>query len=239
MLVLSLFPGFGLLDYAFELEGFTVVRGPDVLWGGDVRRFHVPPGVFNGVIGGPPCQPHSKATNILDTSTAVDLVPEFIRIAGAALVDDGTNRDRFVVMENVEGLARHRLPAGWNACRLRDWDCGGLTNRKRYFWTWPTFIMDPVPRAGEPEYSVMASTGKRGGSNYVTDKGFLPGNLPIEYYEGLQGVPEGYTRELIRAGGSRQLAIHALGNGVPVAMGRYIARAIRQDIEQKRAARHD
>jgi len=28
-LVLSLFPGIGLLDRAFEEEGFTVVRGPD------------------------------------------------------------------------------------------------------------------------------------------------------------------------------------------------------------------
>jgi len=50
-LVLSLFPGIGLLDMAFELEGFTVVRGPDLLWGGDVRRFHPPPGRFDGVIG--------------------------------------------------------------------------------------------------------------------------------------------------------------------------------------------
>lgn len=33
-LVLSLFPGIGLLDMAFEEEGFTVVRGPDLLWGG-------------------------------------------------------------------------------------------------------------------------------------------------------------------------------------------------------------
>lgn len=37
-LVLSLFPGIGLLDMAFEQEGFCVVRGPDVLWGGDVRK---------------------------------------------------------------------------------------------------------------------------------------------------------------------------------------------------------
>lgn len=35
-LVLSLFPGIGLLDMAFEEEGFCVVRGPDLLWGGDV-----------------------------------------------------------------------------------------------------------------------------------------------------------------------------------------------------------
>ena len=40
-LVLSLFPGIGLLDMAFELEGFCVVRGPDVLWGGDIKRLAV------------------------------------------------------------------------------------------------------------------------------------------------------------------------------------------------------
>src|SRR2546430_12673163 len=33
-----------------------VVRGPDLLWGGDIRRFHPPAGKFDGVIGGPPCQ---------------------------------------------------------------------------------------------------------------------------------------------------------------------------------------
>ena len=52
-LVLSLFPGIGLLDMAFEEEGFCVVRGPDLLWGGDIRRFHPPAGRFEGVIGGP------------------------------------------------------------------------------------------------------------------------------------------------------------------------------------------
>jgi len=54
-LVLSLFPGIGLLDSAFEEVGFCVVRGPDLLWGGDIVRFHPPAGRFDGVIGGPPC----------------------------------------------------------------------------------------------------------------------------------------------------------------------------------------
>ena len=49
-LVLSLYPGIGLLDRAFEDEGYMVVRGPDPLWGGDIRRFHVPAGAFAGVI---------------------------------------------------------------------------------------------------------------------------------------------------------------------------------------------
>jgi DNA (cytosine-5)-methyltransferase 1 len=59
-LVLSLFPGLDGLGLAFELEGFTVVRGPDVLWGGDIRRFSPPAGRFEGIIGGPPCQPPGR-----------------------------------------------------------------------------------------------------------------------------------------------------------------------------------
>ena len=49
--VLSLFPGIGLLDRAFEERGACVVRGPDLLWGGDIKGFHPPAGVFRGVIG--------------------------------------------------------------------------------------------------------------------------------------------------------------------------------------------
>jgi hypothetical protein len=52
VLVLSIFPGIDGLGRAFEELGYCVVRGPDVLWGGDVRRFHPPAGVFAGVIGG-------------------------------------------------------------------------------------------------------------------------------------------------------------------------------------------
>lgn len=37
-LVLSLFPGIGLFDQAFAEQGFCVVRGPDLLWGGDVKK---------------------------------------------------------------------------------------------------------------------------------------------------------------------------------------------------------
>ncbi len=73
-LVLSLFPGGGVLDYAFEPEGFAVVRGPDPLWGGDIRRFHPPPGRFDGIIGGDPCQSHSALANLV---RAKGLEPRF------------------------------------------------------------------------------------------------------------------------------------------------------------------
>ncbi|KKL97808.1 hypothetical protein LCGC14_1830760, partial [marine sediment metagenome] len=64
-MILSLFPGIGLLDRAFEEEGWCVVRGPDVLWGGDVRRFHPPVGRFDGVIGGPPRPTFSRLANLI------------------------------------------------------------------------------------------------------------------------------------------------------------------------------
>ncbi len=80
-LVLSLFPGIGLLDMAFEEQGFCVVRGPDVLWGGDIGRFHPPAGRFEGVIGGPPCQCFSPLARIVRAKGKEprygNLIPEF------------------------------------------------------------------------------------------------------------------------------------------------------------------
>lgn len=219
-LVLSVFPGLGLLDRGFELEAFTVVRGPDYIWGGDIRRFRMPAGVFRGLLGGPPCQAHSNAKEILNTSTAVDLIPEFVR-----LYREG--RPDFVVMENVLGAVGHPdIPREWTHCVLRDWDCGGLTSRTRAFWTWPFLVMEPGRRPGNPSLSVLASTAKKGHSQYTADKRFLPGNLPISEYERLQGA-EGMTAGMMAAGSSKYFAVHTLGNGVPIPMGRYIARAVR------------
>ncbi len=228
-LVLSLFPGIGLLDKAFELEGFCVVRGPDVLWGGDVREFHPTPGKFSGVIGGPPCQPHSELSNLQGTR-AVDLVPEFVRVvreSGAA----------WCVMENVPALSMHPdIPDEWHRRVWCDWDCGGATKRKRAIWTFPFAIEPPASRAGfeQAEWSLLASqwktrTGKSG-------KGGTKGmhqTMTVENAERLQGavgigqrilehLPDG-----ISDAGRRCLAIHGLGNGVPIPLGRAIARAVK------------
>ena len=97
-LVLSLFPGFGLLDHAFTVEGFCVVRGPDVIWGGDIRTFHPPPGVFDGVIGGDPCQSHSSLANLVRAKglepSFPDMTPEYKRVVEEA-------RPAWFLRENV------------------------------------------------------------------------------------------------------------------------------------------
>lgn len=223
-LVLSIFPGIDLLGLAFELEGFTVVHARDAMFGGDERQSHYPRGRFDGLIGGPPCQKHSTASAIEGTE-AEDLIPEFVRVAdetGAA----------WGVMENVTGAWDHpAVPKRWQRCVLRDWDCGGETNRTRLFYTWPFPMPLVLRRDGRPQKSVMATTWKRGKSEskYITDKGFLPGDLPIEEYGRLQGC-EALATQLRGhpAKFSRSSIVHLLGNGVPLSMGLAIARAVKQ-----------
>lgn len=122
-LVLSLFPGIGLLDMAFEEEGFCVVRGPDVLWGGDVRKFHPPAGRFDGVIGGPPCQSFSSLVHLVRANGHEpkfgNLIPEYERIVAEADV-------AWFVMEEVRGAPVPVVPGYatkdflWNNA----WTCG-------------------------------------------------------------------------------------------------------------------
>ena len=102
-LVLSLFPGVGLLDRGFEDAGFCVVRGPDTLWGGDIRNFHPPAGHFSGVIGGPPCQNFSTVNRNRDAAAGMELVKEYTRIVKEA----GPN---WFLMENVPGSPAVTVP---------------------------------------------------------------------------------------------------------------------------------
>jgi len=81
--VLSVYPGIDLIGRSFERLGYTIFRGPDLLWGGDNRNFHVVEGIFEGVIGGPPCQWGSQLAKLGNVS-AQDLTSDFLRIVDEA-----------------------------------------------------------------------------------------------------------------------------------------------------------
>lgn len=219
-LVLSLFPGLGLLDAAFEAVGFQVVRGPDLIFGGDVRKFHIPSGVFDGIIGGPPCQRYSAARNMnkgRPQAPPADLIGEYVR-----LLEEG--QPNWWVMENVAG-ARHSpfIPKDWPPpVWLRDWDCGGLTNRRRLFWCSPFWMLSPAKRPGRPQYSVLASTGKRGNSARAMGKGLHGSQGTVDFFADLQGARH-LIGELKKRHASKEFIVHLLGNGVPLAMGLYVA----------------
>lgn len=221
MLVLSVFPGIDLLGRAFELEGFTLLRGPDILWGGDIHNFHPPGGVFTGVIGGPPCKSHST-TRTLSHTTDPDLIPEFLRVVEEA-------KPKWAVMENVRGvLTKGLMPSTWSVVRLRDWDCGGFTFRVRYFWIWPaTLILEPPKRPGKPEYSVLASSWKNHNGTRVF-RGIS--HLSVEQAASLMGFPE--LTDTLKPLGAHY-AIQLLGNGVPKVMGTFIASAIKHFLQEE------
>lgn len=83
---------------AFEIEGFCVVRGPDAIWGGDIRSFHPPLGEFDGIIGGPPCQTFSWLAHLVRANGHEpkfgNLIPEFERCVAEA-------HPHWFLMENV------------------------------------------------------------------------------------------------------------------------------------------
>jgi DNA (cytosine-5)-methyltransferase 1 len=249
MIVLSLFPGLGLLDRAFEEEGFCVVRGPDLLWGGDVRSFHPPAGKFDGVIGGPPCQAFSQLRFMVEHNghtVAPNLIPEFERVVAEAAPS-------WFVMENVPA-APAPVVQGYlldNAV-VRDVWCGGATSRLRRFSfgtpaglalrveTLALHTMNPLPTVvcdarevsvaiGGSGYRKPSASGGRTSS--LNRGGPMPHDagrtLGIAEMAERQGVPDGFVEALQEHGAFTAKAMRkGLGNGVPLPMGRAVARAV-------------
>lgn len=248
-LVLSLFPGIGLLDRAFEEEGFTTVRGPDLLWGGDVRRFHVPAGVFVGVIGGPPCQAFSRLVHIVKAKGQTpkpNLIPEYERIVEEA-------QPRWFLMENVQEAPEpvvpgyqvrsvvydnHWAPEAPEQGRERRFSFGTRDGRTLHLET--CLIENPVR-----ERAVVATSSKEGAlansqeelregtSRRMKRASALPGQMPrrtIERCSELQGLPSDFTKHMPFTMAGKYLVV---GNGVPLPMGRVMARAVKRALENR------
>lgn len=257
-LVLSLFPGIGLLDMAFELEGFCVVRGPDLLWGGDIKAFHPPAGKFDGVIGGPPCQAFSTLAPLIKAvggTLAEDLIPEFERCVAEAQPD-------WFLMENVRRAPIPNIPGYYIDAPLYDnrW-IGGEQSREHRFsfgtrdnkWLSPYLEVDifecqqwaprvlasggqsPAPLKGEngadtrrhEDGRPIRRTGGQLPHDRVPKNMHLLGRKTTAYFleaRRLQGLPD--TWDL--PGFKVSEKVRALGNAVPLPMGRALVRAVKK-----------
>lgn len=281
--VLSLFPGIGLLDRAFEEEGYVVVRGPDVLWGGDIRRFHPPAGVFWGVIGGPPCQAFSKLANLVraqgHTPRFGNLIPEFERCVLEAA-------PTWFLMENVPDAPVPIVPGysvhtqnlnnrwlGAEQHRLRTFSFGYrdelrplrietvaleaplrhetiVSGGGRTAWTRgaPTVTNGTarIPRSAR-QYAGPAATvtsnvggkGKHGNGKALRERAGPPGTVTssdggaskkmwrytLKEALELQGLPTDFLEHAPFTAAGK---LSAVANGVPLYMGRALARAVRQ-----------
>ncbi len=245
-LVLSLFPGIGLLDMAFEEEGYCVVRGPDVLWGGDIRRFHPPSGVFAGVIGGPPCQKWAQSHNLAqDKVEHPNLIPEFERAVSEAA-------PRWFIMENVTPAPLPVIDGYYvDHHKFYAWEVGSPQRRYRRFSFGsqpPTVIMWPSgekPPKGAltliakhngarmsgqrrmmPTLCATTSTQRmRSGERAIRGMG-IPGKTTFSWADYLYGfgLPDDFDIPPFK----QAEKFKALGNGVPLPMGRAIAKAVRK-----------
>lgn len=208
-LVLSLFPGVGLLDKAFEEQGFCVVRGPDLLWGGDVRKFKPPFGCFDGVIGGPPCKGESNLAH-LNGKPGISLRDEFVRVyreSGA----------RWFVMEAV----KHHPEIDSEALLLTPRWLGELQSRKRYFHSNLPIRNYVDISKNEPEVFKHAVLAGHGGKVGSIQRGMA--KYSLEEACELQGLPTNFTDDMPF---TKQMKYEVVGNGVPLSMGRAIAKAV-------------
>ncbi|KKN26079.1 hypothetical protein LCGC14_0878440 [marine sediment metagenome] len=208
-LVLSIFPGIDLFGSAFEETGYTVVRGPDLLWSGDVRTFHPPADVWGGIIGGPPCKGESNLAALNGTRGAT-MVDEFWRIVQEAA-------PTWWVMEAV---IRHDAPY---VMALSPRWLGEKQSRRRYFHSnldLERFIDVTLFEDPEWKHAVLAVHGGREGE-------VRRGMATYSWKERceLQGVPADFLAD---APFTRRGKNEVLGNGVPMAMGRAVAKAVRK-----------
>lgn len=241
--VLSLFPGIDVLGLGFEHEGFVVVRGPDPIWGSlhDVRRFHPPENVFEGIIGGPPCQPFSTLGRYAH-SEEDDLIGEFARVVEEAA-------PLWFLMENVPGAPSPRVE-GYAVhtftLNLRHLNAGNgfghVQHRKRRFW----FGVRGGPVVDLRSFLPFAVFENPGFAPAVMASGRFSvarrGRIPLHLKRGpnkdsvreglrLQGLPEDFfARSPFTVRAQQRL----VGNAVPFPMARALARAVTRAIEPLR-----
>ena len=258
-LVLSVFPGIDLLGRAFEESGYCIVRGPDLVWGGDIRTFHPPAGVFEGVIGGPPCPEFSPLRYLIAAngyaSKHGNLIPEFERVVAEAqpdwfLMEEGPLApDAHVPGYAAYGFFLCPTWLGEEQSRKRKLCFGVKGTEAVDLRRWIDYaVFEPLVAAGTV-YStpVNNSDEAKGRVNVpavthhanpypVAMKGSgkpKPRTAPARSWAEscrLQGCPPDFLDgSPFTVTGKRQL----LGNGVPMQMGRALAQAIRRGLHAR------
>lgn len=209
-LILSVFPGIDLLGRAFERENFCIVRGPDLIFGGDVRSFHPPAGVFSGIIGGSPCQDFSRARREPPTGYGMEMIHQFERIVLEA-------SPQWYLMENVSGVPDLQIP-GYSHQRidLNALECGSSQRRIRIFQfgsqeNFALLVERSAPITTEPaptQTALQPARKERRSWRDFCDLFDLPPDFDLP-------------------GWSLAAKYKAVGNGVPLKMGMRVAQGIK------------
>lgn len=216
-LVLSLFPGIGLLDRAFAAAGFCVVQAADKITGGDVREFAGVSGRFDGIVAGPPCQGFSVANTHRKNADHASVINSREMLRETCRIISECQPDWFLI-ENVPTVPDVRI-AGYKIQRIpiTDQECGGVQLRSRHV-QFGSMRGDVI----RPERVNDCSRNRKKGRppKAVTTKTERWKDFPdVCRRQGLETVVE-------LAGWTRSAKVKAVGNGVPLRMGRALAAAV-------------
>ena len=208
-LLLSLFPGIDMLGSGFEQHNFCVVRGPDKITGGDIRKFKPPENTFFGVIGGPPCQDFSLL-NRNPGRYSYKMLNEYCRVIKEA-------KPEWFLFENVatapdfqiDGYQQQRfsLDLAWfsDFSRLRTFIFGSRSGK----------LLNPIYR----EKNSIIGTAVVG-----NDQRSFKACCEI------QGLDSDFDLPFFTLTAKKQ----AIANGVPLQMSDYLARLILRDFYNER-----
>lgn len=207
-LVLSLAPGIGLFDKGFENIGYCVVRGPDTIWGADIKDFHPPPGRFQGLIAGTPCQDFSKARRALEPSgNGIMMINQFIRCVEQA-------QPIWYLLENVPGVPDVKIDGySWQRLDLTAREFGLTQTRLRHIQfgskDGTLLVRDykPAPNPGPVTPTITA-----------TDT-----ETPFAEFCQAMGLPADFDIPAFTIGAKRR----AIGNAVPLPMATALAEMVR------------
>lgn len=220
-LVLSLFPGVDLLGRAFSSAGFCVVRGPDLIVGQDIREFAGVRGKIDGIIGGPPCQgfsainSHKSNPDHPSVINSREMLRQFIRVVEECC-------PTWWLCENVPAVPDVKVRMHGQLCRaqripITDLECGGVQLRSRHFQFGhqegyiirPDRVNDYTRnrKKGRPAIAVTTKTRRYQDFPDLCQR---------------QGLPRSFRLP----GWYKQAKHRAVGNGVPLSVGRVIAAAV-------------
>jgi DNA (cytosine-5)-methyltransferase 1 len=216
-LVLSLFPGVGLLDRAFSSAGFCIVQAQDKITGGDIREFVGIPGRADGVVAGPPCQGFSAINAYKTQADHASVVNSRLMLQHTCRVIIECEPEWFLI-ENVPRVPDVRID-GYTVQRIpiTDQECGGLQLRSRHiqFGSLRGDVIRPIRvndctrnrKKGRPAKAVTTKT---------------------ERWKDFPDVcrRQGLETPIDLPGWTRTAKVRAVGNGVPLRMGCALAAAV-------------
>jgi DNA (cytosine-5)-methyltransferase 1 len=213
--IISFFTNIGMLDIPFKELGYCVVSAGDTLLGQhfDIRNFKPVRGMCEGIIGGPPCQWISRANRKRNVSKGMELINEFIRV----VIESDCE---WFLMENVDSVPDIEIE-GYKiqSFILNAKNCGLSQNRNRKFqFGSKKGLMLEINREQSPLILQSCVTASRQG---LTKRNMCE----------LQGLPKDFDLPDFTINGFNR----AVGNGVPLNMGRKVAKAIRKATERKTA----